>query len=84
MCFSGKTLAFVVPMINKIIKCCTTLKENRILGVIISPTQELALQTDAVVKQFSSQIPHISTCVFVGGNDIIIYLILQKLGIFAV
>ena len=65
---SGKTLAFVVPLLNKIIKSGSVVKEKRVFGIIISPTQELALQTDAVVKQFSEHIPHVKTCLFVGGR----------------
>ena len=74
--FSGKTLAFVVPMLNKILKTGAAktgaaMKESKVLGIIISPTQELALQTDAVVKQFSAHISHIKTCVFVGGTVLV-------------
>jgi len=67
---SGKTLAFVVPMLNKILKSGAALKDNKILGIIISPTQELALQTDDVVKRFSTHISQIKTCVFVGGHSL--------------
>ena len=54
-------------MLNKILHTGATLRGSKILGIIISPTQELALQTDAVVKQFSTHISHVKTCVFVGG-----------------
>ena len=67
---SGKTLAFVVPLLNKILKCGPVVKEKRVFGIIISPTQELALQTDAVVKQFSEHIPQVKTCLFVGGSSL--------------
>ena len=55
-------------MLNKILKSGAALKDNKILGIIISPTQELALQTDDVVKRFSTHISQIKTCVFVGGK----------------
>ena len=65
---SGKTLAFVVPMLNKILKLGTQVRDHQVLGVIISPTQELAIQTDEVVKIFSTKIPEIKTHFLVGGK----------------
>ena len=60
----------MVPLLNKILKCGPAVKEKRVFGIIISPTQELALQTDAVVKQFSEHIPQVKTCLFVGGSSL--------------
>ena len=54
-------------MLNKILKLGNQVKDHQVLGVIISPTQELAIQTDDVVKKFASNIPGIRTHVMVGG-----------------
>ena len=54
-------------MLNKILKLETGFNNQDVLGVIVSPTQELALQTYDVVKKFQSQIPSLKTILFVGG-----------------
>ncbi|XP_059053656.1 probable ATP-dependent RNA helicase pitchoune [Achroia grisella] len=63
---SGKTLAFLIPAIDRLIK----LGFNRKRGpgcIIISPTRELALQTNEVLKNLLKDIP-ISHCLIVGGE----------------
>ena len=61
---SGKTHAFTVPMINKLI---TTLgKDHQIVGIIISPTHELALQTYEVFQKFSLKIPLMKVMLMIG------------------
>lgn len=58
---SGKTLCFVIPLVEEIIK--KNLKG--IVGLVISPTRELAIQTNDVFNTFSVQ----SSC-FIGGIDL--------------
>ena len=60
-------------MLNKILKLDTAVKEHEVLGIIISPTQELALQTEDVVKQFAEGIPQMKTILFVGGTCVQAY-----------
>jgi len=65
---SGKTLAFVVPMLNKIAMLSEKPKLHDILGIIISPTQELALQTGEVVNKFIDENLALSVLLMVGGH----------------
>ncbi|KAF9764127.1 ATP-dependent rRNA helicase SPB4 [Nosema granulosis] len=56
---SGKTLSFVIPIVEDI------LQKNYIRAVIISPTRELAIQTQDVLRMFPVQ-----PCCFIGGIEI--------------
>jgi ATP-dependent RNA helicase DDX55/SPB4 len=47
---SGKTLSFLIPMIEMILRRTTLLKKNQVGGLVISPTRELAKQTYDVAK----------------------------------
>ena len=47
---SGKTAAFVIPMLNKLEKHCSIVGCR---ALIVSPTRELAIQTSLVVKQLA-------------------------------
>jgi ATP-dependent RNA helicase DDX55/SPB4 len=54
---SGKTLGFLIPMVEMILRRTTLLKSRQIGGLVLSPTRELARQTYAVAKdlcQYSS------------------------------
>lgn len=61
---TGKTAAFVLPIINKLIKN----HENSTNTLIIVPTRELALQIDQVLQGFS-YFTSISSIAIYGGND---------------
>ncbi|MEP7168268.1 MAG: DEAD/DEAH box helicase [Bacteroidota bacterium] len=61
---TGKTAAFVLPIINKLIKE----HENSANTLIIVPTRELALQIDQVLQGFS-YFTSISSIAIYGGND---------------
>ncbi|CAN8104610.1 unnamed protein product [Discula destructiva] len=41
---SGKTLSYLIPVIDKILKADESLKQHNVTGIIISPTRELANQ----------------------------------------
>lgn len=61
---SGKTAAFVIPMIEKLIS------RDSVVGcraLVLSPTRELAVQTYKVCKQLSKN-TDIEYCLLVGGN----------------
>ena len=45
---SGKTLTFLIPMIEMILRKETPLKSNEVGGLVISPTRELAIQTHSI------------------------------------
>ncbi|KAM9990286.1 hypothetical protein ACTFIY_006340 [Dictyostelium cf. discoideum] len=62
---SGKTGAFVIPMIQKLGDHSTTVG---VRAVILSPTRELAIQTFKVVKDFS-QGTQLRTILIVGGDS---------------
>ncbi|CAG9579739.1 unnamed protein product [Danaus chrysippus] len=63
---SGKTLAFLVPVVDKLIQMKFT-KEKGVGCIIISPTRELALQTNEVLKMVLRDI-NLSYGLFVGGE----------------
>lgn len=52
---SGKTLAFLLPLVQKL-----DVKSNEVQAVIITPSRELALQIDGVLKQMKSGVRSVS------------------------
>uniref|UniRef100_A0A8D9BGP9 ATP-dependent RNA helicase n=2 Tax=Cacopsylla melanoneura TaxID=428564 RepID=A0A8D9BGP9_9HEMI len=69
---SGKTCAFLIPMIELILKRHKEkpLQKHEILGLVISPTRELATQTSEIVDKFCANIPHVNQLLIVGGNSV--------------
>ncbi|MFI5172766.1 MAG: DEAD/DEAH box helicase [Chitinophagales bacterium] len=65
---TGKTAAFLLPIINKIIKS----GHGSINTLIIVPTRELAIQIDEAIRGFS-YFTNISSIAVYGGNDGIMY-----------
>ncbi len=63
---SGKTAAFVIPMLDKLKAHAPTSQGAR--AVILSPTRELSLQTHKVVKELGRHID-LRTAVLVGGDS---------------
>ncbi|EJW04220.1 hypothetical protein EDEG_01489 [Edhazardia aedis USNM 41457] len=49
---TGKTLSFVIPIIEFINKNQQNINKNKVQALIISPTRELALQIESTVKMF--------------------------------
>jgi ATP-dependent RNA helicase DDX18/HAS1 len=64
---SGKTLSFVVPILELLYAVQFTQK-NGTGAIIISPTRELAIQIDAVVQQLRKFTGHTSLLVIGGSN----------------
>eukprot|EP00040_Diaphanoeca_grandis_P021101 m.112363 g.112363 ORF g.112363 m.112363 type:complete len:787 (+) comp28189_c0_seq2:200-2560(+) len=64
---SGKTLAFVIPMMEILLRNKPESKLH-ISAIIISPTRELAVQTDAVVNLFAPTLG-LSSLMVTGGTD---------------
>ena len=61
---TGKTGAYLLPLINKIIKS----KEETVDTLIIVPTRELAIQIDEAIQGFTYFSP-VSALAIYGGND---------------
>lgn len=67
---SGKTGAFVIPIIEKIIRNHDLDNvDHKVLYVVLSPTRELAQQTHKVFNIFGESLGLISTCL-IGGESI--------------
>ncbi|GBE82071.1 ATP-dependent rRNA helicase SPB4 [Sparassis crispa] len=54
---SGKTIAFVIPILEKLIRRERKFKKNQIGALVISPTRELATQIHSVFSLFLSSQP---------------------------
>ncbi len=67
---TGKTAAFLLPILNKL--CKENHPEDAINCVIMSPTRELAQQIDQQMEGFSYFMPVSSVAVY-GGNDGILF-----------
>ncbi len=61
---TGKTLAFGIPMIQRLAQ-----KQGKIIGLIILPTRELAVQVDQSLKKIGQPIG-LRTAVLIGGENI--------------
>lgn len=46
---SGKTLSYLIPVIDKILRADESLKQHNVAGIIVSPTRELANQIHDVL-----------------------------------
>jgi ATP-dependent RNA helicase DDX54/DBP10 len=65
---SGKTCAFVVPMLERLRAHASTVG---VRGVILSPTRELALQTLRFTKELGHFLsPPLELCLIVGGDSL--------------
>lgn len=62
---TGKTAAFVLPVLNEI---CTSPPNNKVNTVIIAPTRELAVQIDQQIEAFSYFTNASSLAVYGGGS----------------
>ncbi|KAM0754824.1 DEAD-domain-containing protein [Meredithblackwellia eburnea MCA 4105] len=73
---SGKTMAFVIPVLEKIIRREKPLGKREIGAIVISPTRELATQIHSVFSQFISAQPSTSASplpaplLLIGGNSL--------------
>lgn len=63
---SGKTLSYLIPVINRVIQIHRQVSENiSITGLIIVPTRELSLQIEEILNKFP-----VKACSFIGGMPI--------------
>jgi ATP-dependent RNA helicase MSS116 len=69
---TGKTLAFVIPAIQTLLKQGPPSRTGQISAFILSPTRELAQQIDAEIKMILARMPNsqIKSHAMVGGTSI--------------
>jgi len=63
---TGKTAAFGLPMIERLVLNATALKPRQPLGLVLTPTRELALQVNESLKAFSHKTGLRSVAIFGG------------------
>ncbi|XP_041059552.1 ATP-dependent RNA helicase DDX55 isoform X2 [Carcharodon carcharias] len=66
---SGKTLAFVIPILEILLKREEKLKKLQVGALIITPTRELAIQIDEVLKLFTVHFPQFRQILLIGGSN---------------
>ena len=64
---TGKTAAYVLPVINELSKGCHP--TDAVNAVIMAPTRELAQQIDQQIQGFTYFIPSVSAVAVYGGTD---------------
>jgi len=62
---TGKTLAFILPIIERLIP-----EQTKPQALIIAPTRELALQITTEVKQMTAELDDINILAVYGGQDV--------------
>ncbi|XP_042036137.1 DEAD-box ATP-dependent RNA helicase 28-like [Salvia splendens] len=62
---SGKTAAFALPTLERLLFRPKNRPAVRVL--ILTPTRELAVQIDSMIKTLAKHVPSIRSCVIVGG-----------------
>lgn len=67
---SGKTLGFLIPMVEMILRRTTLLKNRQIGGLVLSPTRELARQTYTVAKELCQYASLPQPLLLVGGTAV--------------
>ncbi|KAL8152813.1 hypothetical protein V2J09_010573 [Rumex salicifolius] len=67
---SGKTLAFVVPLVEIIRRMSSPPGPHEVVGLVMSPTRELASQIYKVAQPIISTLPNVKTALLVGGVSV--------------
>lgn len=67
---SGKTVAFVLPMLRHILDQPFVQQGEGPIGLIMTPTRELALQIHREILHFTKTLPHIRAVCCYGGSSI--------------
>lgn len=64
---SGKTAAFVLPILEALAKAEPT-TPRKVRALLLAPTRELAMQIEASIRRYGEAVPaRLKTCVVVGG-----------------
>lgn len=67
---SGKTLAFIVPVVEILRRASCSPKSHQVMGLIISPTRELASQIYHVAQPFIATLSKVKSILLVGGGEV--------------
>jgi len=68
---SGKTLAFVLPLIQQLMGMSKkTFDNSDVIGLILAPSRELAVQIFKVLSEFKDLVPDLGFCYFIGGDKL--------------
>ncbi|KAK4750158.1 hypothetical protein SAY87_027607 [Trapa incisa] len=67
---SGKTLSFVVPIVEILRRSSADAKPHQVMGIIVSPTRELSSQIYSVAQPFIATLPKIKSALLVGGVEV--------------
>ncbi|EGG20180.1 putative RNA helicase [Cavenderia fasciculata] len=68
---SGKTLSFIIPIIEILLKKQPEeLTKHQVLAVIVTPTRELAVQIFGILEQFVHGLDHIKRLLLIGGTEV--------------
>ncbi|ESQ48949.1 hypothetical protein EUTSA_v10020409mg [Eutrema salsugineum] len=69
---SGKTLAFLLPLVEILRRSTSSNppKPHQVMGVIISPTRELARQIYNVAQPFVSTLSNVNSVLLIGGRKV--------------
>ncbi|KAG0318153.1 ATP-dependent rRNA helicase spb4 [Dissophora globulifera] len=65
---SGKTLSFLIPILEKIHRRQHKLTSTQVGAIVISPTRELATQIAKVLNEFEPFLPNIKHQLLIGGE----------------
>ena len=63
---TGKTAAFVLPILNRLSQCSNSQKYVHPFSLILTPTRELAQQIDDAIRLYGTSTPVRSVCVYGG------------------
>ncbi|KAK5628723.1 hypothetical protein RRF57_004438 [Xylaria bambusicola] len=65
---SGKTIAFGLPLVNAVLGMPQTQGGGRIRAVVVSPTRELAMQTNDELSKLANHVELKTVCVYGGAS----------------
>ncbi|KAI1121176.1 P-loop containing nucleoside triphosphate hydrolase protein [Nemania abortiva] len=65
---SGKTIAFGLPLVNAVLGMPNTKGGGRIRAVVVSPTRELAMQTNEELSKLADRVGLKTVCVYGGAS----------------
>ncbi|VGO11630.1 ATP-dependent RNA helicase RhlE [Pontiella desulfatans] len=65
---TGKTAAFALPLIQRLLETWTAAREIRVRSLILSPTRELAIQLQENIRKFSAH-TDLTTLLVHGGTE---------------